>query len=368
MATVSTSTGTYLANLFDPQVVADLIETKLIDKVVFAPMAVIDNTLQGRDGDTVTLPYYNYIGEASDVAEGNDIPIAQLTQATKQVKVGKIGKGVQFTDEAVLSGYGDPLGEGVNQIVTSVADKVDKKLLAAMNNVTTLVYNVEELAITDIPLALALFGEENDGTKVLVCDANFYAKLIKLDWIPASEIAAEVRVKGAAGMAYGCQVIVSDRVKNGNFFIMKPGALAIFMKRDTMVESDRDIVNQSTVMVASKLFAPYVMNEKKIIKIVAGIDPALASITLNAAAGTAAGDTVVTASGYTPGEGESYKYVVGDGPAAVALGQTFTGTAFTSGSTQITAAATKTVTVVSVDSDGKAVAAGSVKSVPKPAG
>ena len=34
--------------------------------------------------------------------EGTDIPIAKLTQSTKEVKVEKIGKGVQFTDEAVL--------------------------------------------------------------------------------------------------------------------------------------------------------------------------------------------------------------------------------------------------------------------------
>ena len=309
----------------------------------------------------------NDIGAAADVDEGTDIPIAKLTQSTKSVKVEKIGKGVQFTDEAVLSGYGDPLGEGVNQVVTAIADKVDKKLINAANHVTTLVYTTDELAANDIPLALALFGEDNEGTKVIVCDANFYAKLLKSDWIPASEIAAEVRVKGTVGMTYGCQVLVSNRVKEGNFFIMKPGALAIFMKRDTMVETDRDIVNQSTVMVGSKIFAPYVLNENKIIKIVAGIDPTLAAITLNAAEGTAAGDTVVTASGYTPGEGESYKYVVGDGPYPIALGQTFTGTSFTSGTTQITAAATKYVTVVSVDSNGKAVAAGSVKSVPKSA-
>ena len=58
MATVSTTYGTYLENLFDPQVVADLIDTKLTDKIAFAPLATIDNTLQGRAGDTVTLPYY----------------------------------------------------------------------------------------------------------------------------------------------------------------------------------------------------------------------------------------------------------------------------------------------------------------------
>ena len=367
MATVSTTYGTYLNNLFDPQVIADLIDVKLTDKIAFAPLATIDNTLNGRDGDTVTLPFYQYIGAAEDVEEGHDIPIAQLNQTTKTVKIEKIGKGVQLTDEAMLSGYGDPLGEGVNQVMTAIADRLDKKLLAAAGKVTALVYEPDTaLAPTDIPLALALFGEDNDGTKVIVCDADFYAKLLKTDWIPASEIAADVRIRGVVGMTYGCQVLVTNRVRGGNFYIMKPGALAVFMKRDTMVEYDRDIVNQSTVVVGSKLFAPYVLNENKVIKIVNGIDDGLAKITLTAAAGTNAGDTVVTASGYTPGTGESYKYVVGDGPATVALGKPFTGTAFTSGTTQITAAATKTVTVVSVDTNGNAVAAGAVKSVPKP--
>ena len=59
MGTVSTETGTYLSSLFNPQVVADLIDTKLTDKMVFAPLARIDYTLQGRAGNTVTLPYYS---------------------------------------------------------------------------------------------------------------------------------------------------------------------------------------------------------------------------------------------------------------------------------------------------------------------
>lgn len=58
MATVPTATGTYLSNLFNPQVVADLIDTKLVDNIVLAPLARVDTTLVGRAGDTVTLPYY----------------------------------------------------------------------------------------------------------------------------------------------------------------------------------------------------------------------------------------------------------------------------------------------------------------------
>lgn len=59
MAQVDTTYGTYLANLFNPQVIADVVETKLTDNMVFAPAARIDYTLQGRAGNTVTLPYYS---------------------------------------------------------------------------------------------------------------------------------------------------------------------------------------------------------------------------------------------------------------------------------------------------------------------
>lgn len=47
---------TMLANLLDPQVVADLVEKKLIDNIRFAPLADVDTTLVGRPGDTITLP------------------------------------------------------------------------------------------------------------------------------------------------------------------------------------------------------------------------------------------------------------------------------------------------------------------------
>ena len=48
----------YLSNLFNPQVIADLINTKLIDNIVFAPLAMVETTLEGRAGNTVTLPFY----------------------------------------------------------------------------------------------------------------------------------------------------------------------------------------------------------------------------------------------------------------------------------------------------------------------
>ena len=274
MAQVNTSTGTYLSSLFNPQVVADLIDTKLTDNMVFAPLAKIDYTLQGRAGNTVTLPYYSYIGAASTVSEGYDIPIKKLTQSTSSVTIVKYGNAVQITDEAVLSGYGNPIGEAAMQIATSIDDAMDNALLAALaaNSASDQNYTASAaLAPEDIPLALAKYGEDNDGEKALLVTPDFYAQLIGKNWIPASEIAANVRVRGAVGMAYGCQVIVTNRLKtDGNLYIVKPNTLAVFIKRGSMVETDRDILNQSTVLAGSILCAPYLLNPKGMIKLTAG--------------------------------------------------------------------------------------------------
>lgn len=54
----ATANATKLADLVNPQVVADYIDAKLINSIRFAPLAHIDNTLVGRPGDEVTLPQY----------------------------------------------------------------------------------------------------------------------------------------------------------------------------------------------------------------------------------------------------------------------------------------------------------------------
>ena len=52
----ATANTTMLADLIDPQVIADYIDTKLVDAIRLSPLARIDNTLVGRPGDEVTLP------------------------------------------------------------------------------------------------------------------------------------------------------------------------------------------------------------------------------------------------------------------------------------------------------------------------
>jgi len=321
----ASANATMLAQLIDPQVLADYIDQKLIDKIRLAPLATIDRTLEGRDGDELTLPAYSpFIGTAPLVGEGQDIPIAKLGTTTKRVKVTKIGKGVEITDEALLSGYqNNAADEATREILLAINDGVERRLLDAMDGVSSLTHTISAAtnASDGIADALTQFGEDIDGEKVLLIDPTFYAKLRKSNlWIPNTEIGANILIRGTVGMVHGCQVALTSRLtapthykkttdesinssktyytldavtnvytavaspvaadlgkyyekSTGNAdtaYIVKPGALRIYMKRDTLVEVDRDIISQTNFIVGSKLFAPYVYDESKIIKITLG--------------------------------------------------------------------------------------------------
>lgn len=268
----STSTTTMLEDLFVPQVVADLIDKKLIDAIRFAPLAKIDTTLVGRDGDELTLPAYNYVGAAEDVAEGADIPIKKLQQTTSKVKVSKIGLGVQFTDEALLSGNANDIAEeAAKQIVLAINDKLESKLIASMSADATLKATIaaSDDGATGIATALQQFGEDIDGEKVLVVPPSYYGRLLKSSgWVPNTEIGAEIKIRGTVGAVYGTQIVLSNRLASLNeAYIIKPDALAIAMKRDTLVEFDRDKVDQTNYIIGSKIFAPYLYDTSKIIKL-----------------------------------------------------------------------------------------------------
>ena len=59
---------TKLADLFIPEVIAQEVEQKLVDKLTMEQFTETDTTLQGKAGDTITLPSFQYIGDAADVA------------------------------------------------------------------------------------------------------------------------------------------------------------------------------------------------------------------------------------------------------------------------------------------------------------
>lgn len=260
---------TTLNKLFNPQVIGDYINQKFIDKIRFTPLCRVDYTLQGRPGDTITVPFFNYIGDAEVVAENGEIPIKELTHGTRTATILKIGNGTSITDEAILSGYGDPFGEMAEQVLLSMVNGVEKIVLAEMKKTKAAMTNTMAARVTpaDVSKALVKFGEDIDGTKVLLVSPETYEGLRNTNtWLPASEISASALIRGTVGMVHGCQVVVTNRLsaeKKG--FIVKPGALSLLLKRDILVETDRDILTNKTYLTANKHFGCYIYDDNKII-------------------------------------------------------------------------------------------------------
>jgi hypothetical protein len=255
--------GTKLENLVNPQVLADMISAELPNAIRFAPLAVVGRKLEGRAGNTITMPKYGYIGDAVDVAEGEDIPISQMSATTTQVTVKKAGKGAELTDEAVLSGYGDPVGELKNQLKMAIANKVDNDVLDALK--TAKLTASGAMSVATLLSARVKFGENVNQPAVAVMNSVNYGKII--GEVLNLENTDKVLIDGVVGKVAGLQIAISDKLTDTEAYIVASGALGIEMKRDVQVESDRDIIAKLTVFTADEHYVAYLKDESKAIKV-----------------------------------------------------------------------------------------------------
>ena len=142
---------TLLENLINPEVMADMISAELEAKLRATQFFKVDRTLTGRAGDTITIPTWKYIGPAKDLPENEQGEISEMHTDDVSYSVKKAVKNVQLTDEAVLSGFGDPIGEATRQLRMSIQDKMDDdgiELLQAITSDTGHVHNITSGALT----------------------------------------------------------------------------------------------------------------------------------------------------------------------------------------------------------------------------
>lgn len=263
-------TTTVLENLIDPEVMADLIEAQLPKAIKFSAIAPLDTTLVGVPGSTLTVPSYKYIGDADEVAEGAAIEYSKLEQTKRTMTIKKAAKGVEITDEAVLSGLGDPVGEGQRQVRMAIASKIDNDILAtALKAPLKLTADIDldlidklEATFTDAPDAI----EDNNisTTGVLFVSYKDAAKLRKLagqNWTRPTQLGDEILVKGLFGELLGWEIVRSMKLEQNQFVAVKPGALKTYLKRDIFAEVGRDMDHKVTKFNADEHYGVAIYND-----------------------------------------------------------------------------------------------------------
>lgn len=206
---------TKLTDLINPQVMADMIEAKLNKRLAVIPFAKIDNTLQGQAGSTITVPKWGYIGSAEDIAEGGSITPSTMSSSAVTATIKQVGKAVELTDVAVLSGYGDPVGNAVSQIAMSINEKIDNDCFdEALTGTLTYDGTSAKISYTAIVSAIDVFGEEINSAKVLYVHPKQVTELRKnANFISADKygLGTNVIMSGEIGMICNARVISSKK-------------------------------------------------------------------------------------------------------------------------------------------------------------
>ena len=278
---------TQFSNMINPEVMAEMISAKVAKKISVIPFANVDTTLEGQAGNTITIPVFGYIGDAANVNEGASIGASALTTTHKQFTIKKIAKGVDITDEAILSGYGDPVGEANRQLIMAISQKIDQDAIDALDGAAKYMSSGNKISYAGIVDAIDMFEEEYNTEKVIFVHPHQVSQLRKdADFTSADKYVNGnyVAVNGEIGKIANCRVVVSKRVKDddsSHTMYINPivkisydseteqdtSALTIFLKRNVMVETSRDIDHQINMIRASENYVVALTDESKVIKV-----------------------------------------------------------------------------------------------------
>ena len=280
MAELTNVTTLVNGDVFDPQVVSDMINAKVEKKAVMKGYVKVNTDLQGVPGSEVTIPRWGYIGEAVDLVEGQPIDSTKMAFTTAKYGIKKIGKGVMLTDEAQLCGFGNPMGTATAQIAMSIDEKLDNDEVDVMyesqNVVDASTAIIKYTAIVD---GVDMFGEEEDSNKVIFIHSKQKTQLRKdPDFLSADKFQAGVMVSGAIGRVAGCDVVVSNKVKMEDGVYYNPiikldnaaeteddlPAVTYFLKRGNLVEHKRE-EGVGDKIICTAFGMPALTNESKVI-------------------------------------------------------------------------------------------------------
>jgi N4-gp56 family major capsid protein len=274
-----------MANMINPEVMGDMINAKIEALAKLTPYAKVDTSLVGVPGDTKTVPSWNYIGDAEDVAEGVEVGLTQMTAASTTFTIKKAMKAVGITQEAINSGLGNPVGQAEHQLAKSIVGKVDNDLLDAALTASVTADTGAIIGYEGVVSAVTKFEDEEDGIeKVMFINPKQEAQLL-VDpmFLSADKFTAGVAVNGAIGKIAGCWVKKSKKVKAKSGVYTCPiiklepdspeteytedelPALTIFLKKDVSVDHEWFPKKQQHDITAAKYYGVALTNDAKVV-------------------------------------------------------------------------------------------------------
>jgi N4-gp56 family major capsid protein len=275
-----------MEQMINPEVMGDMINAKIEALAKLTPYAKVDTSLQGVPGDTKTVPSWNYIGDAEDVAEGVEVGLSQMTASSATFTIKKAMKAVGITQEAINSGLGNPVGQAEHQLAKSIVGKVDNDVLDAALTASNIAGAGDAVISYDsIVAAVTKFEDEEDGIeKVMFIHPKQEAQLlVDPNFLSADKFQSGVAVNGSIGKIAGCWIKKSKKVKAKSgvytcpIIKLEPAsaeteytedelpALTIFLKKDVQVDHEWFPKKQQHDITAAKYYGVALTNSAKVV-------------------------------------------------------------------------------------------------------
>ncbi len=211
---------------------------------------VTQYNIANEAGKTVQIPKYPAIA-AADLTEGTDMSSTTVSTSSVSVTVGEVGAQVVLTDMAAF-GAGNPAVELGTVLGNAIATKMDKDLLALFSGFSSgLGAAGAEITVADLFKAQATLRANKVTGNLAAVLHPFQAYQIKAGLTNTfanpngGDAQNAAMINGYVGTIAGIDVYESanltvDANDDAVAAVFAPEALAIAMKRDFGIESQRD--------------------------------------------------------------------------------------------------------------------------------
>lgn len=265
---------------FVPKVWSDHIQAYFDRSMGLGQLALMDKTLTGQPGETVTFPYFKSIGAAQKPAQDEGLEVDNLEDDSFSCTVYEIAKAVGWKDRAKRKSAANKGGikdnsvqdaEAQRQIARVIAEQVDADLITEINDsgnystgyVGTTSSHTCKIAQLLESKVLAFGDKAKDAVAVAMHSHDWLSMMTAstAGFLKADANDPFWKTPGFIGRIVDCALFVFDTMPvvaggiNGKVayyhFFFKPNPFGIYIAEDMNVEKDRDILHREDIVAAT---------------------------------------------------------------------------------------------------------------------
>ena len=240
---------------------------------------VTQYNIGNQAGTTIQVPKYPAV-TAGDLTEGTDMGATEVSTSSVSVAVGEVGAQVVLTDLAAM-GAGNPADELGTVLGNAIATKIDKDLIALFSGFSgALGAAGQELAVSDLFKAAATLRANKVTGAMAAVVHPFQAYQLKAGLTNTfanpngGDLQNEAMRSGYVGTIAGIDVYESanvaiDSSDDAVAAVFAPEALAIALKSEFNLETQRNATRRGTELVATAVYGVAELDDSYGVKITA---------------------------------------------------------------------------------------------------